>query len=106
MALPWVIDEGRVRVRDDGRVKIRVEGLVIPTAPFNGTNPLDWLGASVFCGGALVATTTPVEYSDAGDARIREDLDLPGDCLAPVVLLNPVSETTVNTGAYIAASGS
>ena len=67
---PWVIARGEARVRRNGRVKVRVEGLVIPTPPSNGTNPLSNIAASVYCGGTLVATTDPVPFSPAGDARI------------------------------------
>src|SRR5690242_15031320 len=37
---PWVIRRGEAEVRRDGRVEVRVKGLVIPTPPQNGTNPL------------------------------------------------------------------
>jgi hypothetical protein len=104
---PWVIDRGEAKVRRDGRVKVRVEGLVIPTAPQNGTNPLSNLAATVYCGGAAVGTTSAVPFSTDGDARIDEKLatPLPRPCLAPAVLLNPAPGGVVNTTVYIAATG-
>jgi hypothetical protein len=104
---PWVISRGEARVRRDGRVKVRVEGLVIPTPPQNGTNPLSDIAATVFCGGAAVGTTHAVPFSTDGDARIDETLatPLPTPCLAPAVLLNPAPGGAIAAGTYIAATG-
>jgi hypothetical protein len=104
---PWVIDKGKARVRRDGRVKVRVRGLVIPTAPQNGTNPLSDIAATVYCGGEAVGTTDAVPFSTDGDARIDDRLDspLPKPCLVPAVLLNPAPGGVTNTGVYIAATG-
>lgn len=104
---PWVIDRGEARVRRNGRVKVRLEGLVIPTAPQNGTNPVSNIAASVFCGGTLVGTTAAVPFSPAGDARIDATLSaaIPSPCLTPAVLLNPAPNGAVNAGVYIAATG-
>jgi hypothetical protein len=104
---PWVIGEGAARVRRDGRVKVRVEGLVIPTAPQNGTNPLSNIAATVYCGGIAVGTTHAVPFSPAGDARIDEKLAtaVPKPCLAPAVLLNPAPGGAINSAVYIAATG-
>jgi hypothetical protein len=103
---PWVIRRGEAEVRRDGRVEVRVRGLVIPTAPQNGTNPLPGIAATVFCGGAAVGTTETVPFSPAGDARIEDRIArLPQPCLAPAVLLNPQIGAAVNPGIYIAATG-
>src|SRR3982075_3554205 len=37
---PWVIKAGRGAVSRNGEVHVTVRGLVIPIAPFNGTNPV------------------------------------------------------------------
>jgi len=105
--LPWVIGRGEARVRRDGRVKVRVEGLVVPTAPQNGTNPVSNIAASVYCGGTLVDTTAAVPFSTAGDARIDAMLTkpVPSPCLVPAVLLNPAPAGVVNAKTYIAATG-
>lgn len=98
---PWVVDSGRVRVDRSGRLELRVEGLVIPTAPFNGTNPVPTLSVSVFCNGVSADTSGTVPFSTEGDAEVEADLDLPSPCLAPAVLVHPVTFT----GVYIAANG-
>ena len=104
---PWVIDKGDAKVRADGRVEARLDGLVIPTAPSNGTNPIPQIAATVYCNGAAVGTTTAVPFSPAGDARIDDTLGtpLPSPCLAPAVLFNPASGGVVTTTSYIAATG-
>ena len=104
---PWVIGDSSAKVRRDGRVKVRVEGLVIPTPPQNGTNPLSNIAATVYCGGTAVGTTAAAPFSPAGDARIDATLatPLPSPCLVPAVLLNPAPGGVINTGTYIAATG-
>ena len=104
---PWVIDKGDVQVRRDGRVKARLDGLVIPTPPSNGTNPVPQIAASVYCNGASVGTTQAVPFSLAGDARINDSLGtpLPSPCLAPAVLFNPATGGVITTTNYIAATG-
>jgi hypothetical protein len=99
---PWVITEGEVRVRRDGSIRVEVEGLVIPVAPFNGTNPVTSLAASLVCGGRVVSTTGTVPFSPAGDATIRSTLAVPATCADPTVLLNPGG----NAAVYIAVTGS
>ncbi|HET7397677.1 MAG TPA: hypothetical protein VFJ94_04055 [Intrasporangium sp.] len=102
-SLPWVIEEGDVRLDGDGSLRVEVEGLIVPTLH---KNPVPMLAASVACNGAVVATTKAVPFSMAGDARIRAHVMLPMRCLAPAVLLNPAkSDGTVNAGFFIGASG-
>jgi hypothetical protein len=105
---PWVISRGEAEVRRDGRVRVRIRGLVIPTPPQSGTNPLSDIAATVFCGGTAVGTTHAVPFSTAGDARIDEKLatPLPMPCLVPAVLLNPAPGGAIAAGTYIAATGS
>lgn len=104
---PWVIDRSEAEIRRDGRVKVRVEGLVIPTAPQNGTNPISNIAATVYCGGTAVGTTEAVKFTTDGDARIDDRLDkrLPDPCLVPAVLLNPAPGGVINQTLYIAATG-
>jgi hypothetical protein len=94
---PWVISEGRARLRADGTLRVEVEGLVIP----DRGNPLPTLSATVVCNGKDRMMTGAVPFSPAGDARINTRVTLPERCLAPAVLLNPLS----NGGVYIAATG-
>ena len=104
---PWVINRGDAKVRRDGRVQVRLDGLVIPTPPSNGTNPVPEIAATVYCNGAAVGTTSAVPFSLAGNARIDDTLatPLPSPCLAPAVLFNPASSGVVTTTSYIAATG-
>jgi hypothetical protein len=97
---PWAITEGEVRVRRDGSIRVEVEGLVIPVAPFNGTNPVASLAASLVCGGSVVSTTGTVPFSPAGDATIRSTVAVPPTCADPIVLLNPGG----NAAVYIAVT--
>src|SRR5215212_904600 len=91
---PWVLRRGDVQVKHD-RLELRVRGLVIPTAPGNGTpGPVNTISASLYCGAdantAPADTTGQVPISRRGDARIRDrSFDVPDTCLAPVVLVHP-----------------
>jgi hypothetical protein len=95
---PWVISAGTARLRANGDLSVDVEGLIIPT---RGDNPLATLSATVVCNGRDLLMTAPVPFSTTGDAEIQTQVNLPERCLAPVVLLNPLS----NAGTYIAATG-
>ena len=91
----------------DGRVRVRIRGLVFAEGPNVGKNTVPQLAASVYCGGTVVGTTTPVAFSPTGDAFIDQTLATapPSPCLAPAVLINPAPAGTAVTGTYIAASG-
>jgi hypothetical protein len=101
---PWVLRQGEAQLRRDGRLEVRVRGLVIPTAPANGTpGPVMTVSASLYCGaGTTAAGTTPsVPISRAGDAEMVGPVSVPAKCLAPTVLIHPNGLA----GVYIAASG-
>jgi hypothetical protein len=103
---PWVISRGQAELGRDGRLEVKVEGLVIPTAPQNGTNPVPQIAATVYCNGMPVATTYPVGFSNAGNAEIEQTVyGIPTPCLAPAVLLNPASAGVIAKTTYIAATG-
>jgi hypothetical protein len=104
---PWVIHKSDARVSRDGFVDVRLAGLVIPTPPSNGTNPVPEIAATVYCNGTAVGTTKAVPFSGAGDARIFAALGtpLPSPCLAPAVLFNPAAGGVATTTNYIAATG-
>ena len=95
---PWVISDGTARLRANGDLSVEVEGLIIPT---RGNNPLATLSATVVCNGRDFLMTAAVPFSATGDATIETRVNLPDRCLAPVVLLNPLS----TAGTYIAATG-
>ena len=103
---PWVLKRGDVELKKN-RLELRVRGLVIPTAPGNGTpGPVNTVSASLYCGAdsdtAPADTTGQVPISRAGDARIRDrSFAVPDTCLAPVILVHPNGDTTH----YIAVDG-
>jgi hypothetical protein len=101
---PWVLTRGTARLDRDGDLRVRISGLVIPTAPSNGTpGPVLTVSASLYCGAATTATgTTPsVPISREGDADVTAHLSVPAKCLAPSVLIHPNGAGAV----YIAANG-
>ena len=59
--------------------------------------------ASLFCGADTVPamTTRLARLSSTGNARLDAEVDLPTDCLAPVVVVHPNGVASQ----YIAASG-
>ncbi|MFN0280340.1 MAG: hypothetical protein ACKVZ6_00040 [Kineosporiaceae bacterium] len=107
---PWVADDdSRITVGRDGGLVAKVRGLVIPgRVP---PNPVRFLSASLSCNGAPGALTTPVAFSEAGDATIRATVAVPARCVAPVVLLHPANIPAGGTtpvavpGVYIGATG-
>jgi hypothetical protein len=104
---PWVLKRGEVELSRKGRLELSVRGLVIPTAPGNGTpGPVKTVSASLFCGAdsnTTPADTTPQAPIDSrGNARIRDrHFDVPDTCLAPVILVHPNGDATH----YIAVDG-
>jgi hypothetical protein len=100
---PWRLDRGSVRIDRRGDVALRLDGLVLTTTGDAG--PVSTISASLFCGAdtetAPAATTKQVPLSKDGDARIRDRVALPANCLAPTVLVHPNG----GTARYIAVSG-
>lgn len=107
---PWGLSAGSLRLRSDGRLDVRIDGLVLPTVG-TGTTPgsVTGVAASLFCGAdsntTPATTTATVPLSGDGDAAIRTTVTLPSTCLAPIVLINPVIGSTLNTSVYIALTG-
>jgi len=78
--------------------------LTLP-ANLQGTNPIPRFRAVVNCltpespvNGETVMSE-PVRATPWGDATIRDDVDLPEDCIAPIVFV------TSPAGAWFAATG-
>jgi hypothetical protein len=103
---PWVLKRGDVQLKRN-RLELRVRGLVIPTAPGNGTpGPVTTISASLYCGAdsnATAADTTDQFPIDGrGNARIKDrSFATPDTCLAPVILVHPNGDATH----YIALEG-
>lgn len=100
---PWMITSGTGEVGRDGSVHVTVHGLVIPVAPFNGTNPVGMFGATVSCvtpHGIVNVRTATAPASPAGDATIDGSVALPHPCKDPILFV------TSPTGAWFAMSNS
>jgi hypothetical protein len=87
---PWAITSGEGTVAKDGTVDVTVTGLVIPVAPFNGTNPVPMFGATVSC---LVhqkpvnISTGTFAASPTGDSHIHAVISLPRHCHSPILFV-------------------
>lgn len=99
--LPWVLKSGRGTVDRHGEVEVRVRGLVIPTPPFNGTNPVPFFKAIVSCltpGGVVNVSTGNFPASATGNSRIEAKVNLPVTCNQPEVFV------TAPNGAWFSES--
>ena len=104
---PWVIAEGRGVLKADGSLRVKVRGLVIPISPFNGTNPSATFRATVSCmtidelGNATVENVQTAAFpaNTLGDANIKEKIDLPSPCIAPIIFVTSAG------GAWFSATG-
>jgi hypothetical protein len=88
---PWTVDRGsRARLKSHSRLDVRVRGLLITgtgTAVDGTTGPVKQVVASLACANGDIATTAAEPLSADGDARIRDHVKVPANCLAPVVLV-------------------
>lgn len=100
---PWVITSGSGEVDRDGKVHVTVHGLVIPVAPFNGTNPVGAFGATVSCvtpHGIVNLRTATAPATSTGNATIDGSVTLPHPCKDPILFV------TSPGGAWFATSNS
>lgn len=99
----WVLDHSSVRLKASGELDIRIDGLVLVSTGTAG--PVTTVSASLLCGADAqagpTATTGTFPLSQAGDARIEAELNLPATCLSPSFVIHPNGGTT----RYIAVSG-
>ena len=88
---PWAITSGSGELDRNGHLHVSVTGLVIPVAPFNGTNPLGQFAAIVSCrttgNGVANILTSPVATGAAGNATIDTTVSLPHPCIQPIVFV-------------------
>ena len=87
---PWVITAGSGEVDRNGSVHVSVSGLVIPVAPFNGTNPVGAFGATVSCvtpHGVVNLRTGTAPATSTGDATIDGAVILPNPCQDPILFV-------------------
>jgi hypothetical protein len=87
----WVVASSDVDVRRDGRVKVKFEGLVLVSNGTVGNN--NAVIASVFCDGALVASTAPFALSPEGNGETDTNIGpVPDPCRAPAVFVRPARD--------------
>jgi hypothetical protein len=88
---PWMVDGGsEATIKSHSRLDVRVRGLLITgtgTAADGTTGPVKQVVATLACANGDTATTAAVPLSAQGNARIRDHIKIPADCLAPVVLV-------------------
>jgi hypothetical protein len=108
--LPWIISSGKGHLKVNGELKLRVRGLVIPSDPFNFTNPLPEFRAIVSCqsidtnNNATIANviTAPFPADTAGNASVKTTVSLPNPCIAPIIF---VTHPTSDPPRWFAATG-
>jgi hypothetical protein len=112
--LPWVIGFGKGKLSPDGKVDILVKGLVfdpndqaVIDRGIGGTNTVPNFKAIVSClskDTSGTAITVNVETGlfpadEAGNAHIKDTIDLPQPCIAPIIFV------TSPGGAWFASTG-
>ena len=115
--LPWVIDEGEVRIDADGRLRVEVEGLVIDPAvggALGGTNPAPFFRVIVSCitgvdgtgnptftnvGSDVDGATLSFPTGAEGDGELDAMIMLPDTCFGIIVFV------TAPNGSWFAATG-
>ena len=88
--LPWAITSGSGEVDRRGEVEVTVTGLVIPVAPFFGTNPVPFFKATVSCltpHGVVNVSTANFPANRVGDSTINGMVRLPHPCKDPIVFV-------------------
>lgn len=106
----WKIAEGSVNLSADGALRVNIKGLVLDdssTGKSNGTpDGVTGVVAALVCGpngGSVVAQTAGVPINIAGEARIRVNIPMPTQCVAPIVLVREIFDGEV--GGWLAATG-
>lgn len=110
-AVTWTLERGRVSLlpQRGGRALLvaKVRKLIIPTI---GINPSPDLLARVICHDDAgtpfeAARTGTVPFPESGDANLREAVQLPAACFAPIVLLTGSRDPAGNSpGNWFAVS--
>jgi hypothetical protein len=104
--IPWRVDRAQGVLRADGEIDVRVRGLVLAEGANAGRNPIAQFKAIVSCltvqNGAATTVNVSTDLfpaSPEGDAVIRDTVELPNPCIAPIVFV------TSPTGSWFAATG-
>ena len=105
--LPWILSKGEGKLSADGKIKVEVEGLIIPGGLTPVPNPVPFFKAIVSClsidegGNALIINveTGLFPASELGDSKIKDTVELPNPCIAPIIFV------TAPSGVWFAATG-
>jgi hypothetical protein len=112
--VPWVVASSDATLSADGRLHVDVSGLLIANVtgvPANlvGTvGPVQMVGASLACGGAVTASSDGAPLSARGNAQIDATLTLPATCMSPTVLVRIFTASAPlgsQLGPFIAVTG-
>lgn len=98
--LPWVNGPSRVKVSEDGQIMVDIMGLVVPSPPFSGSNPVRFVVATLVCDQVVAGSTLPFLLNPAGKGSTSGMISVPRHCDDPVVLIQP----DANRSAYIAST--
>lgn len=106
----WKLKSGEVELGRNGEIEVELRGLVLndaTTGEFNGTaDGVTQVVVSLVCGGSkasVVAESDRFPLSKDGRADIETKLRLPGQCIAPIVLVREIWDGKV--GGWLAATG-
>lgn len=112
--LPWIIEFGKGKLSPDGKVDILIKGLVfdpndqaVIDRGIGGTNTIPNFKAIVSClskdadGDAVTVNVSTGLFpaDEAGNAHIKDSIDLPQPCIAPILFV------TSPGGAWFASTG-
>ncbi|HXR41418.1 MAG TPA: hypothetical protein VN738_03360 [Acidothermaceae bacterium] len=104
---PWTVGKvNEVSISSRGDLKLDVKGLLITGTggPNDGTTgPVTQVIATLACANGDQSSTSAVPLKSDGDAKIRDRITIPTDCLAPVVLVRIFGIAPTNP--WIAATG-
>jgi hypothetical protein len=103
----WKLASGEAELERDGDLEVEVKGLVLDdasTGDANGTpDGVDGVAAAVLCADKVVAQTSVVPLSKAGNAKVEAKVSVPSDCANPVIVLRERYEGKI--GGWLAATG-
>ena len=103
----WKLTSGEAELERDGDLEVEVKGLVLndaSTGSSNGTpDGVDGVAAAVLCADKVVAQTSVVPLSKAGNAKVKAKVAVPSDCATPVIVLRERYEGKI--GGWLAATG-
>jgi hypothetical protein len=104
---PWLIQSAQGTLKTNGSLTVTVRGLVLP----NGTNPVPFFRAALSCqdptnstkGKLFFTKTFPADAS--GNSNIAGTVQLPSECIAPIILVTSPSIAGNPDGFWFSVTG-